>query len=419
LLSSRGSLRVLAILLLFLGAASSSVAGCTRNSAGAQASQSSPGISVTTSSPGPNATSGTSATTSGSVSSTTGSPGSIQFPVIAAASLLEPPSYAGFEPLPSFTYHHVDPKLKNDIAIKPAMFEAQLKILQSLGYHPITARELVDHQVNGTPLPDKPVMITFDDGWRNQYTFAWPLLKKYGFKATFFINPQPISAGYRGYLTRDMVVALAKAGNDIESHTWRHLRLTRSRNETALAFQKRSVTELTRANTWIAKAVGQTPVALCYPYGYYDLESIGLAQAVGYKAGFTVDEGVSDARPWDAFGMKRFTISNLETADSFRRRLLSGILPVTDIQPPPGSRSAGVDTTVSVNITGVPATITGMRLAGGPATRPMQVVRRGAQKYAEILIHGGRTGFHAISMRGTGPDGRAYYASWGIETGDK
>jgi peptidoglycan/xylan/chitin deacetylase (PgdA/CDA1 family) len=244
------------------------------------------------------------------------------------------------------------------------------------------------------------------------------LLKKYGFTATFFVNPQPISANYKAYLSRGMVEELAKAGNDIESHTWRHLRLTRDRNQTAEQFQKRSISELTRANSWIAKVAGKKPVALCYPYGYYDLETIGLAQAAGMKAGFSVDEGVADARPWDAFQMKRFTITNVGTMTGFKRRLLSGPLPVTDIQPAPGAWVKGKETTVSVDVSAVPAELTDLHLSGGPSMRAMKIVQRDGKRYAEAQIKGGKTGFRAISMRATGPDGRMYYASWGIEMGD-
>ena len=339
--------------------------------------------------------------------------------MIAESSLLEPPSYAGYEPLPSFTYHHVDSKIANDITITPATFEAQLKVLASLGYHTITARQLVDHQQKGTPLPDKPVMITFDAGWRTQYTHAWPLLQKYGMVATFFINPQPISARYPAYMTRDMIVALAKAGNDIESHTWRHLRLTRSAAQTTASFQQKNVSQLTLANSWIGKVTGRLPVAICYPFGYYDLETIGMARALGFKAGFTVDEEVADARAWDAFQMKRFVITRADNADTFRTRLLSGPLPVTDIQPPPGSHNVGTNITVSVNISSIPSTISGVRLIGGPSMRNMQIVQRGGQKYLQAVISGGKTGFRVIAMTGTGADGRDYSASWGIEIGDK
>jgi peptidoglycan/xylan/chitin deacetylase (PgdA/CDA1 family) len=337
---------------------------------------------------------------------------------VAPLSTLQPPAYDGFEPLPCFTYHHVDPKLKNDIAITPATFESQLKMLSDLGYHTITARQLYEHQSQGTSLPDKPVMITFDDGWRNQYMYAFPLLKKYGMVATFFINPQPIVSKYGGYLTRDMVLALSQGGNDIESHTWRHLKLTRDRADSADAFQRKNVSQLTLANEWIRKVVGVQPIALCYPYGYYDLEAIGMAQRVGYRLGFTTDEGIADARGWDAFQIKRFTISNVETAESFKRRLLSGALSVRDIQPAPAARVVGNDATVTVDISAVPADITGVKLSSGPGLRNVQIVERNGHKYAEATFKNAKVGFREMSMRGTGADGRKYYASWGIVLGD-
>jgi peptidoglycan/xylan/chitin deacetylase (PgdA/CDA1 family) len=340
-------------------------------------------------------------------------------PRIAPTSTLQPRSYEGFEALPCFTYHHVDPKPQSDITLKPATFEAQLKILSDLGYHSITARELIDHQTRGTDLPSKPVMITFDDGWRNQYTHALPLLRKYGFKATFFLNPQPITRKYRAYMTRDMVVTLAEEGHDIESHTWKHSRLTRKSTQTAEEFQKNRITQLTLANDWIRSVVGTQPVAIAYPYGYYDLEAIGLCQAAGYKAAFTVDEGVADARAWDAFQTKRFTISSTETDRSFRRRLLSGPLPVTNIVPAPGSRVVGIDATVTVDLSSVPDTITDIKLRSGPSMKQMKIVQRDGRKYAEGAIRRAKTGFRVVSMTAVDPDGRKYYASWSLVMGDR
>lgn len=340
-------------------------------------------------------------------------------PRVAPTSTLQPPSYEGFETLPCFTYHHVDPKPQSDITLKPATFEAQLKTLRDLGYHSITARELVDHQTRGTALPSKPVMITFDDGWRNQYTHARPLLRKYGFKATFFVNPQPITQKYRAYMTRDMVVTLAEEGHDIESHTWKHSRLTRKRDQTVEEFQKNRVTQLTLADDWIRSTVGTQPVAIAYPYGYYDLEAIGLCQAAGYKAAFTVDEGVADARAWDAFQLKRFTISSAETDRSFRRRLLSGPLPATNIIPAPASRVVGVNTTVTVDLSSVPDTITDIKLRSGPSMKRMKIVERDGRKYAEGAIRRAKTGFRVVSMTAVDSDGRKYYASWSLVMGDR
>jgi len=339
-------------------------------------------------------------------------------PAIAPSDILEPPSYQGFEPLPIFTYHTVDPKLKNFIAITPAVFEAQLKILKSGGYNAITARDLVAHQTSGTPLPPKPVMISFDDGWRNQYVYAEPLLKKYGFKATFFINPQPISKGYPGYLTTAMVRGLAKDGNDIESHTWRHLSMIRTAGQDAATFQRKNITQLTFSTSWIKRVTGQTPVAICYPFGFYDTEAIGMAQRAGYKAGFTVDEGVADARPWDAFGLKRFTIDPTQSLADFRDRLQSGPVPVTDIQPPPATRVAGITTTVSADITAVPPSIGHLTMTSGPSMKGLHVETRDGRRYLVAVIRRAKTGLRTIEVRGSDAGGREYVSSWVIVLGD-
>lgn len=333
--------------------------------------------------------------------------------------ILEPPSYTGYESLPIFTYHHVDPKLKNDIAITPAVFEAQLKVLRDGGYHTITARQLVDHQRVGTPLPDKPVMITFDDGWRNQFTYAAPLLKKYGFTATFFINPQPIASGYGAYMTADMVKALARDGYDIESHTWRHLRLIRSASQSAATFQQQNMSQLKLANDWIRRVVGVQPVALCYPFGFYDTEAIAMAQRAGYRAGFTTDEGVADARGWDAYGMKRFTIERSDTLASFKARLTSAPMPGRDIQPPPATRVAGITTTVTVDVTDVPSSVQGLTLASGQSMKGQQIVERNGRRFVVAQIRKARVGLRVVVLRGQDAAGRLYVSSWVIVLGDK
>ena len=333
------------------------------------------------------------------------------------ADALQPPSYAGYERLPCFTYHHVDPKLKNSIAITPATFEAQLKVLKDEGYSPITARQLVQHHEKGTPLPAKPVMITFDDGWKNQYQYAAPLLRKYGFVATFFVNPQLIGRG-SAYMTRDMLVALEKAGDDIESHTWTHLALTRRPADNPLDFQNSIMRQMTLADSWLSQVVGHKPVALCYPFGYYDVESVSRAKAAGYKAAFTTDEGVADARPWDAMIMKRFTINRADSIAGFKARLNSGVLEVRDIEPSPGTRVRGITTTVTVDVTGVAADVKGIKLTSGPSMKATTIVRRDGRRYAVAHINKARVGSRQVTVSGVDGSGRRYYSSWSLVLGD-
>ncbi len=354
-----------------------------------------------------------SATADKRTASTKTKPGS----ATATSLSLEPPSYSGFEPLPCLTYHHVDPKMTNDIALTPAAFEAQLKALRDSGYHAITARDLASHHASGAPLPDKPLMITFDDGWKNQYVYAAPLLQKYGFRATFFINPRMIDRG-NAYMTTPMITSLAGAGNDIESHTWMHLGLTRSSTETAAGFAGRAKPQLTQANQWIKRVTGQAPVALCYPFGNYDVETIGLAQRSGYVLGFTTDEGVADARAWDRMAMKRFTVTRGDSIARLQSRLSSRPLPVTGIQPAPASRVVGREATVTVDITGVPASVTGIALSSGPGMGPTTIVSRGGHRYAIARIRHAKAAFRQVTIRGHDSAGARYYSSWGLVMGD-
>src|SRR5215475_7224130 len=104
--------------------------------------------------------------------------------------------------VPILCYHQVrdwkatDSKVSKDYIMPPADLKAQLKMLHDSGYHTILPDQLYAYYTKGTPLPSKPIMLTFDDTDEDQYTVAWPEMKKYGFKGVFFImtvslNRQP------------------------------------------------------------------------------------------------------------------------------------------------------------------------------------------------------------------------------------
>lgn len=88
---------------------------------------------------------------------------------------------AGSVELPIIMYHGIlrDSKRQGKFVISPSEFEADLKYLTGHGYHTIVMQDLIDYVQNGTPLPEKPVMLTFDDGYFNNYVYAYPLLQQY------------------------------------------------------------------------------------------------------------------------------------------------------------------------------------------------------------------------------------------------
>jgi hypothetical protein len=95
--------------------------------------------------------------------------------------------------LPILMYHHIDylppnaSKLWQDLTVSPETFEAQMKYLFEQNYQPITFEEFLNFLKNKKEIPEKSLIITFDDGWKNQYQNAFPVLKKYNFRATFFV----------------------------------------------------------------------------------------------------------------------------------------------------------------------------------------------------------------------------------------
>jgi peptidoglycan/xylan/chitin deacetylase (PgdA/CDA1 family) len=329
---------------------------------------------------------------------------------------LEPPAYAGYEPLPILTYHNVDPSMKNEYAISPQEFERQLVHLRDNGYTSVTARELYEHQTTGTPLPAKPVMITFDDGWKSQYTNAAPLLAKHGFKATFFINPRMIGRG-SGYMTREMLAELTSAGSDIESHTWGHVSVVRPAGSDPAGFAQMIGEQLTKAADRIEQDTGKAPVAFSYPYGNWDLEAADRIDKAGYRLAFTTDEGIADARPWDRLALKRMTIARGETMANFARRLESLPLPARDIAPPPGSHVASTTTVLVADITAVPESVKDLKFSAGSAVGETTLVTRDGRRYATAPLTGAKVGSRGVILSGRDAGGRRHIASWILQIG--
>ncbi|MBX4206402.1 polysaccharide deacetylase family protein [Candidatus Parcubacteria bacterium] len=128
--------------------------------------------------------------------------------------------------IPIFIYHSVRPFGANDpeslkaYEVTPELFEKELKYLQDNGYTVISLDQVAyDLKVGSTGLV-KPVVLTFDDGWANQYKYAFPLLKKYHMAATFYVYTRPI--GSKHFMTWDNLKEMSAAGMDIEDHSHTH-----------------------------------------------------------------------------------------------------------------------------------------------------------------------------------------------------
>ena len=171
----------------------------------------------------------------------------------------------------------------------PKAFAAQLDWLRDHGYTTILPRDLVDHWDNRTPLPARPVIITFDDGSRDWVTRVMPMLKKRGMVAEFYLT---LDAIRHGNLTWDEVRRLAAAGNGIGAHDVHHFQLT------ALGPGRRSVsrdvmwTEINDVRQIIGARIGVFPDSMAYVGGGYDARLQRLVEQAGYTSARGINRGV-------------------------------------------------------------------------------------------------------------------------------
>ncbi|HEX3046334.1 MAG TPA: polysaccharide deacetylase family protein, partial [Bacillota bacterium] len=129
--------------------------------------------------------------------------------------------------IPMLCYHRVTPDVRSLYDLTPEMFESQLQFFKDEGYHPITGLQYIKLQKYPEYVPDKPVILTFDDGSIGHYQYVFPLLKKYGFLATFFVYPDVVFQNTEKLITWPELAEMAQAGMDIESHTMSHSYLTK------------------------------------------------------------------------------------------------------------------------------------------------------------------------------------------------
>jgi len=183
-------------------------------------------------------------------------------------------------------FHKID-MLEHALSVAPADFDHQMQYLSEQGYHTITPNELFKALKKGAELPDKPILITFDDGYADNYVNAYPILKKYGFTATFFVITDFISHDPR-FMTWQQIREMHDNGFTIGSHTVHHTPLTELTNEQV-------TTELIDSSQMIEQKIGEKPRFFAYPTGAYNDEVRRLVHQAGYKLAFTVRYGQVDS----------------------------------------------------------------------------------------------------------------------------
>lgn len=214
--------------------------------------------------------------------------------------------------LPIIMYHGLikDIKLQNKYFISPDIFENDLKYLNDNGFNTITMAQLIDYVYNGNPLPKKPILLTFDDGFYNNYLYAFPLLKKYNQKAVIsVIGSQTdryslikIMNSYYSYLTWAQINEMLISDHiEIQNHTYDMHTYDNGRKgcadkdgESYEQYKKIFIDDIGLLQKRITDYTATTPNTIAYPFGYYTKNSEKLIKEMGFKASLTCCQKLND-----------------------------------------------------------------------------------------------------------------------------
>ena len=228
-----------------------------------------------------------------------GQPRTVRVPVLMYHYLSSPPADAN--------------AYRIDLSVSPDLFARHLDRIQAEGYTTISLYDLLAYLWEGAPLPEKPVVLTFDDGYRDNYTNAFPLLRQRGMIATIFVLTDFMDEERPDYLTWEMAREMLAAGISIESHGRNHISL-RNKNRDYLVWQALGSLET------IEFELGVRPRFVSYPAGEFDAETIDVFQSANYWAGFTTVQGATHSSD-DPFRLHRVRVRNTTEPDELIRLL--------------------------------------------------------------------------------------------------
>lgn len=217
--------------------------------------------------------------------------------------------------VPILMYHYISvpppgaDKYRVDLSVTPDNFERQLSYLKANGFKTVSLADVYAHLSEGKPLPPKPVVLTFDDGYLDAYTKAFPLLKKYGMRGTFFVSTDLINYKNPEHVTWKMVREMADAGMSIESHARTHRDL-RQRDNAFLLWEILGPVEQ------ITHYAGKKPCFFAYPSGRYDANVMKMLREVGMLAAVTTEPGAIQSLG-NAMLWPRLRVRNAATLDQF------------------------------------------------------------------------------------------------------
>ncbi len=245
--------------------------------------------------------------------------------------------------LPIVMYHGMlEEKNRQGVyVVSPELFESDLSYLKEHGYTAVVVQDLIDYVDSGKPLPEKPVMLTFDDGYYNNYLYAYPLAKKYGMKIV--ISPIGIYTdrdslteedhALYSHITWDQIREMMDSGYvEFQNHSYNlhgtaqsgRLGAQKRKSESVGTYRALLEGDLSRMQREMTEQTGYTPTAFVYPYGIVSRESVPVVKSMGFQATMNCENRrnrITDD-PDCLFGMGRFLRTTGVSSEKFFSRCL-------------------------------------------------------------------------------------------------
>jgi peptidoglycan/xylan/chitin deacetylase (PgdA/CDA1 family) len=230
--------------------------------------------------------------------------------------------------VPILMYHEVKRHNVGKDVITPYEIESDLKYLKENQYTTISIQDLIDFVNKKKELPAKPIILSFDDGYLNNYVYVYPLLKKYDKKIVLSIIGKntddftriPDDSLDYSHVTWDQINEMMKSGLvEIQNHTYNMHHITRRRygcrrnqGESLEHYNQALTEDITKLQQEIIQMTGYTPNTFTYPYGRVSEESCSIIKRLGFKASLTCDYGVNiiTRDPERLYGLKRICRSH-------------------------------------------------------------------------------------------------------------
>jgi len=238
--------------------------------------------------------------------------------------------------VPILMYHYIrkPPSTRSDLlgfklSIAPEVFQLQMDWLHASGFHTVTFNDLRAYFAGTEALPSRPIVITLDDGYRDLYTTAFPILQAHGFTAVAYIVTGFVDRAE--YVTRAQVIEMDHAGIEIASHTVNHADLSRA------SFGS-TISEVVESKRWLEKLVGHPVVDFAYPSGKFTQMTVNAVRQAGYDTGVTTRVSTTHTR-LDRYEWGRVRVGGGESIQDFAESLGASMTSVpivhVDVEPLP------------------------------------------------------------------------------------